>query len=430
MKKLLIKKGRVIDPANNIDDVLDVLVEDGKIASIGKNIKANGHKIIDAQGKIVSPGLIDMHVHLREPGREDEETIESGCKAAAVGGFSSIACMPNTEPVNDNPAVTEMILETARKVGLINVYPVAAITKKLEGKELAEMAILKSSGAITFSDDGNCVQNSEVMRRALEYSKMFNISLISHPECQELSKRGQVNEGYYSTILGLKGIPSAAEEVSIARDIILAELTNAQIHFTHVSTKGSIRMIKEAKERGLKITCDAAPHHLILTDETLLEYDTNYKVNPPLRGKDDLEALNRALSEGVIDAIASDHAPHAIYEKNVEFALAPFGMIGLETTLPLMLTKIVGKNILNLSDLISKLTVMPAKILNIDKGTLSIGSDADITIINSEAKVKIDTNTFLSKSKNSPFNNWELNGAADYLIVKGNVVVENRRLIV
>ena len=429
LKKLLIKNGRVIDPANNLDETLDILVEKGKIVVLNKNLNSDGAKIIDAREKIVTPGLIDMHVHLREPGREDEETIESGCKAAAMGGFTSIACMPNTSPVNDNSAVTEMIIEKAKEANLVNVYPVAAITKGLQGKELTEMAELIDSGAVAFTDDGKCVQNNEVMRRALEYSKIFDVSLISHAECSELSQKGHINEGYYSTILGLKGIPSAAEEVSIARDIILAELTNTRVHFTHVSTEGSLRMIKEAKERGLKITCDVTPHHLVLTDEALLEYDTNFKVNPPLRGETDVNALHKGLSEGVIDAIVSDHAPHAVHEKDVEFALAAFGIIGLETTLPLMLTKIVGEGILKLPELIKKLTIAPAKILNTNKGNLSVGNNADVTIFNTKTKVRIDSNKFLSKSRNTPFNGWELNGVIDYLIVGGKMIVEDEKLV-
>ncbi len=429
LKKLLIKNGRVIDPANNLDETLDILVEKGKIVVLNKNLNSDGAKIIDAREKIVTPGLIDMHVHLREPGREDEETIESGCKAAAMGGFTSIACMPNTSPVNDNSAVTEMIIEKAKEANLVNVYPVAAITKGLQGKELTEMAELIDSGAAAFTDDGKCVQNSEVMRRALEYSKIFDVSLISHAECSELSQKGHINEGYYSTILGLKGIPSAAEEVSIARDIILAELTNTRVHFTHVSTEGSLRMIKEAKERGLKITCDVTPHHLVLTDEALLEYDTNFKVNPPLRGETDVNALHKGLSEGVIDAIVSDHAPHAVHEKDVEFALAAFGIIGLETTLPLMLTKIVGEGILKLPELIKKLTIAPAKILNTNKGNLSVGNNADVTIFNTKTKVRVDSNKFLSKSRNTPFNGWELNGVIDYLIVGGKMIVEDEKLV-
>jgi len=429
LEKLLFKGGRIIDPANGIDKILDISVESGKIAAVGEDLGSAGFKVIDVKDKVLTPGLVDMHVHLREPGREDEETIESGCRAAAVGGFTAIACMPNTNPVNDDSSVTEMIIDKSKAANLITVYPVAAITKGLEGKELSEMGELLQAGAVAFSDDGKCVENDRVMRRALEYSRMFNVSLISHSESGELSAGGQINEGYYSTILGLKGVPSAAEEIAIARDIVLAELTGARIHFTHVSTRGSVRMIEDAKKRGLQVTCDVTPHHLTLTDEALIEYDTNCKVNPPLRTKDDVEALHKALAEGVIDAIASDHAPHALHEKEVEFSAASFGMIGLETTLPLMLTKIVGNGILSLTQLIEKFTIAPARVLNINKGTLSIGSDADIIVIDTKAKVKVDTDNFLSKSKNSPFNGWELNGAADCVVAGGKIIVEDRKLV-
>jgi len=429
LRRLLIRGGRVIDPANKIDGVLDILVEGEKIAAVGENLEVSDCEIVDAKNKIVTPGLIDMHVHLREPGREDEETIKSGSRAAAAGGFTSVACMPNTYPVNDNSAITEMIIEKANEADLINVYPIAAITKGLTGKELTEMSELVDSGAVAFSDDGEYVKNDEVMRRALEYSKMFDVSLISHAESKKLSAGGQINEGYYSTALGLRGIPSAAEEIAIARDIILSELVDARIHFTHISTKGSLRLVKEAKERGLKVTCDVTPHHLVLTEEALANYDTNCKVNPPLRTKNDVDALSKALSEGVIDAIASDHAPHAIHEKEVEFSAAAFGMIGLETTLPLMITKIVNAGILSLPKMIEKFTISPARILKINKGTLSVGADADISIIDNMAKVKIESNKFKSRSKNSPFIGWEFNGKVHHLIVRGKTLVDSSKLI-
>lgn len=423
MQKLCIKGGRVIDPANNIDVVRDVLIEDGKIISVEKDANSKGNKVIDASKMIVTPGLIDMHVHLREPGREDEETVASGTRAAAKGGFTSVACMPNTYPVIDTASVVEMILEKAEEEGLVNVFPVAAITKKLEGKELVEMGDLVKAGAVGFSDDGKPVMNARVMRRAFEYSKMFDKLLILHEEDMDLSGAGQMNEGYHSTILGLKGVPAASEEVMIARDLSLAELTGSRVHITHISTKGSVDLIREAKKKGIRVTCDVTPHHLVLTDQALLEYDTNCKVNPPLRTEEDIEALRKGLIDGTIDAIASDHAPHARHEKEREFIYAPFGLIGLETTLPLLLAKLVESKEISLPQLIAKLTTGPAQVLGITKGALSPGMDADMVVFDYEEQVKIDTEKFVSKSRNCPFNGWKLRGRVKYVLVGGEVRV-------
>jgi len=428
MQKLCIKGGRVIDPVNNIDAVKDVLIEDGKITSVEKGADSEGSKVIDASKMIVTPGLIDMHVHLREPGREDEETVASGTRAAAKGGFTSVACMPNTNPVIDTASVVEMILEKAEEEGLINVFPVAAITKGLEGKELVEMDDLVKAGAIGFSDDGKPVTNARVMRRAFEYSKMFDKPLILHEEDTDLSGAGQMNEGYYSTILGLKGVPAASEEVMIARDLSLAKLTRSRVHITHISTKGSVDLIREAKKKGIRVTCDVTPHHLVLTDQALLEYDTNCKVNPPLRTEKDIKALRKGLIDGTVDAIASDHAPHARHEKEQEFIYAPFGLIGLETTLPLLLTKIVESNEISLSQLVAKMTIGPAQILGIAKGALSPGMDADILIFNYEEQAKIDAQKFASKSRNCPFDGWRLRGRVKYVLVGGEVKVKKGRL--
>jgi dihydroorotase len=422
----MIKGGRVIDPANGIDQVLDILIENGVISKLGEDLGANkGLEVIDAGGRIVTPGLIDIHVHLREPGREDEETIATGTRAAAKGGFTSIGCMPNTTPPIDNATVLETILDRAEKEGLVNVFPVAAITKELKGKEISEMGDLIQAGAIAFSDDGESVMNAEVMRRALEYARMFDVPLIIHAEDKNLSDKGQMNEGYYSTLLGLKGIPAATEEVIIARDLILAGMTGSRIHITHLSTKGSVQLIRDAKKRGIRVTCDVTPHHLILSDESLVSYDTNLKVNPPLRSRKDLEALREGLVDGTIDAIASDHAPHAPQEKEREFEYASFGIVGLETSLPLMITELVRQEVLSYSQLVEKMSLQPARIIGIDRlgrGSLAQGSPADLTIINHEVQAEVDHSRFESKSTNTPFKGWKLFGQAEQVFVSGELV--------
>ncbi len=424
MSKVLIKGGRVIDPLNRIDDIRDVLIENGRIKKVDKGISVSADKVINADNLIVFPGLIDMHVHLREPGREDEETVETGTRAAVKGGFTTVACMPNTEPVADSAAVIEYIKEKARSKALARVLPIGALTKELKSEELSPMNELIEAGVIAFSNDGESVMDAEVMRRALEYSKMFDVPVIVHAEDKRLSVDGQINEGLYSTVLGLKGIPAAAEEVIIARDLILAKMTGAKIHFAHVSTRGSVELIRRAKEEGINVTCEVTPHHLTLTDAMIESYDSNYKVNPPLRSEIDVLALREGLKDGTIDAIASDHAPHALHEKEREFQFAPFGIIGLETTLPLVLTELVEARELSLLSLVEKLTINPAKILGLDLGTLSEGSAADITIIDNKAKVKVDVNSFESKSKNSPFRDWELTGLVKYVLVNGKLVLE------
>lgn len=426
MASWLVKGGRVLDPANGIDEVLDVLVERGHVSRVGKNLKAAARAaVIDAKFKLVCPGLIDMHVHLREPGREDEETVESGSRAAAKGGFASVACMPNTDPPIDTSAVVEMIRDKADKEGLVNVFVVASFTKGLAGKELSEMGDLMAAGAVTFSNDGQGIQDAEVMRRALEYAKMFGVALIVHAEDKALSADGQMNEGYYATLLGLKGIPAAAEEVIVSRDLALARLAGARVHFTHVSTGGSVELIRLAKKEGINVTCDATPHHLILTDEELMQYDTNLKVSPPLRSADDRAALRKALAEGVIDAIASDHAPHAPQEKEREFEYAAPGMIGLETSLPLVWTELVKKKDITAKRMVEAMSVNPARILGITEaghGTLSEGAVADITIIDPEATVEVDTGKLESRSRNTPFAGRKLEGRATHVLVGGELV--------
>ena len=431
---LLIKNGRVIDPANGIDDQRDIIIEQGTIVEVrpggtGKEKEHGAEQIIDARGKIVVPGLIDMHVHLREPGHEYKETIRTGCRAAAAGGFTALACMPNTQPVNDNQSVTEYILDRARREGCVTVFPVGAITQGLKGEALAEMGELHAAGAVAVSDDGKTVHNSELMRRAMEYARTFNLPVICHCEDLAMTREGVMNESFTSTRLGLKGIPNAAEEIVVARDIALAELTGCPIHIAHVSTEGAVRIIRDARSRGVKVTAETAPHYFMLTEEQVSSFDTTMKVNPPLRSAQDVAAIKEGLKEGVLDVIATDHAPHSSLEKDVEFDYASPGMVGLETALPLSL-QLVAQGIVSLPALVATMTVHPAKILGIPKGTLSPGSDADITVIDVSMKTRIDVRKFNSKSKNSPFHGWELDGGAVYTIVKGKVIKDSNGLVV
>lgn len=419
---LLIKNGRVIDPAQNIDDTLDLLIEKGKVKEIGKGLKApSGAETIDAKGCYVTPGLVDMHVHLRDPGLEYKEDIVTGTRAAAAGGFTSVACMPNTSPVNDNKTVTSYILTKAKAEGLVNVFPVGAITKGSKGESLAEMGELKEAGCVAVSDDGHPVANAELMRRALEYAKGMEIMVISHAEEKALVGEGVMNEGFVATELGLKGIPWAAEDVATARDVYLAEFTNSPLHIAHVSTKGAIRIIRDAKARGVKVTCETAPHYFSLTDDAVRGYETNAKMNPPLRSADDVAAIKAGLKDGTIDAIATDHAPHHLDEKDIEFNLALNGIIGLETALPLSLALVEGK-VLTLPALIEKMAVNPSNILGINRGTLAVGSVADITVIDPKAEWTVEADTLASKSKNSPWLGRKMKGAAKYTIVAGKVV--------
>ncbi|HET6421549.1 MAG TPA: dihydroorotase [Geobacteraceae bacterium] len=419
---LLIKGGRVIDPSQKIDEILDVLVADGKIMEIGKELKpANGGEVVDATGLLVMPGLIDMHVHLRDPGQEYKEDIASGTKAAASGGFTSVACMPNTKPVNDNKAVTAYILNKAKSEGIVNVFPVGAITQGSKGEFLAEMGDLKEAGCVAVSDDGRPVVNSELMRRALEYAKGINIMVISHSEDPSLVGEGVMNEGFTSTELGLKGISRVAEDAAVARDVFLAEFTDSPLHIAHVSTKGAVNIIRDAKARGVKVTCETAPHYFTLTDDAVRGYDTNAKMNPPLREDVDVEAIKEGLRDGTIDAVATDHAPHHSDEKDLEFNLALNGIIGLETALPLGLN-LVREKVLDIKALVEKMSMNPAKILGIDRGTLMAGAVADITVIDPDAEWVYSDDMICSKSKNSPFMGRKLKGQAIYTIVGGKIV--------
>jgi len=420
---LVIKNGRVIDPANSLDEPKDLLIHKGRIKALespGSISFDAGEKpsVIDAKGCVVCPGLIDMHVHFREPGFEYKETITSGCRSAAAGGFTSVAVMPNTNPVNDTRAVTEHILSLARTEDIINVYPIAAITQKLEGERLSEMADLKDAGAIAFSDDGRPVMNNELMRRAFEYSKMFKLPLIQHSEMLDLTEGGCMNEGMVSTELGLKGMPTEAEDIMVYRDIALLEKTGGRLHVAHISSKNSVDLVRQAKSRGLSVTCEVAPHHFTLTDEAVRGYDTNTKMSPPLRAIDDVEAIKEGLQDGTIDIIATDHAPHDIADKQVEYQNACFGIVGLETALPLSL-KLVDEKILSMGDIIKKLTSSPADIFNLKAGSLSLGNEADILIFNPNLEYSIDISKFHSKSKNSPFDGWKVKGKVIHTLVKG-----------
>ena len=421
---LVVKFGRVVDPAQKIDDLLDVLIDGGRIVKLGKDLRAE--EVIDARGKVVCPGFIDMHTHLREPGREDEETIESGTHAAAAGGFTGVCCMANTSPINDNQAVTDFILHQAKAHAAVPVYPIGAITKDLKGEEMAEFADLKASGCVALSDDGRPVMNSNLMRRALEYAGMLHLPIIDHCEDLNLSGSGVMNEGFTSTRLGFRGIPAASEEVMVARDIILAELTGSAVHIAHVSTAGATRLIREAKSRGLKVSGEVTPHHFALSEEALDSFDPNLKMNPPLRSVEDIAALKQGLADGTLEAIASDHAPHAASEKDVEFDYAVTGIIGLETAVSLSLHELYHKGVLPLSNLVAKFTAGPAGILGLKKGCLAPGMDADLTLLDLEKEVVVDLAKSRSKSKNTPFHGWTLKGAPWMTICGGRIVYDGR----
>jgi len=433
--KIKIINGYILDPSQKIEGIGEILIEDGIIKELNINRPKAGSrsrgikdttnkkdlsdtKIINAEGKYVVPGLIDMHVHLREPGFEHKETIKTGTMAAIKGGFTTICCMPNTLPVNDHASVTEFIIRKATQEGFCKVLPIGAITKGQKGEELAEIGTMKNEGCVAFSDDGNPVMNSLIMRRALEYSKAFNVPIISHCEDITLSEGGLVNEGLLSLTLGLKGIPNEAEEIMVYRDLLLAQLTGGRLHIAHVSTEGSTKLIRDAKAKGINVTAETCPHYFSLTEDAIIGYNTNAKVNPPLRTKKDVEAIKEALKDGTIDVIATDHAPHHNDEKMMEFEKAPFGISGLETAFSLSLN-LVREGVLSLTQLIEKMTINPAKILNINRGTLKIGSQADILIFDMEKEYHVNAKEFISKGKNTPFDGWVLKGAPVMTIYKG-----------
>ncbi|MEN6494853.1 MAG: dihydroorotase [Thermoguttaceae bacterium] len=420
MSKILIQNGRVIDPSQSVDRVTSLLIENGRIAAYDA-VPQGDEQILDASGKIVAPGLIDMHVHLREPGREEDETIETGTAAALAGGYTSIACCPNTDPPIDSQAMVEFVHHQAARADNCNVFVIACVSKNRDGKELAEIGQLVEAGAVAFSDDGAPVYDPELMRRAFEYCLMFDKPVLNHPEVRELTHNAVMHEGLVSMVLGLNGFPAAAEDVMTSRDIALAEATGGRLHIMHVSTVGSVDAIRRAKRRNVRVTAEVTPHHFTLTDECLRSFDSNCKMNPPLRGQDHVDACIAGLIDGTIDVIATDHAPHAAEKKLQELDRAPFGIVGLETALGLVITKLIDPGHLDWSTALAKMTINPAQALGINKGTLAIGADADVTIIDPDVCWTVRPTEFHSKSTNSPFAGWTLKGRATTVIVGGRV---------
>jgi dihydroorotase len=421
---LLIRGGRVVDPANDVDGVQDVLLVGDRVERLGHGLSAAGATVIDATGKVVCPGFIDIHVHLREPGHEYKETIASGTRAAAAGGFTAVCCMANTDPVNDNRSVTDYIRARAASEGVVRVYPIGAVSRGLRGEELAELAELAEAGCVAFSDDGRCVMNAALYRRAMEYTLPFGRPLISHAEDHTLSRGAAMHEGVVSTEIGLPGAPAAAEDVMVARDILLAELTGAHVHIAHLSTAGAVRLVREARARGVKVTAEVTPHHLLLTDEAVRSYDPNTKMNPPLRAKRDVEAVLEGLAEGTIDCVATDHAPHAASEKEGEFDRAAAGVVGLETAVSLLLDRLVRPGLLPLSTLVARLSRDPARLLDLPGGSLGPGAPADVTILDLDRELTIEPARFHSRGRNTPFGGWALVGAPWKTIVGGRVAWE------
>ena len=431
MSAIIIRGGRLIDPANKRDEIADLYIVDGKIvgskSEIREEFTRRGGKSeieeIDARGLIVAPGLIDIHVHLREPGFGHKETIESGGRAAAAGGFTTIVCMPNTSPTADNPSTIAWIKDRAMAIARVNVLPTGAISRNLAGEELAPIGSLAQAGVVAITDDGHCIQNHEVMRRAVEYARMVSVPVLDHCQDYNLVGNGVVHEGYWSTLLGLPGWPAAGEEAIVMRNILLAELCDHQIHCQHVSAAGSVRLIREARKRGIKISGEVCPHHIALTDEAIQNFDTNCKMNPPLRSQADVDALMEGISDGTLSILCSDHAPHANFEKEVEFDAAPFGIVGLETELGLFIDLLVHKHHqIDIARLIAMYTIAPARLLKIDAGTLSIGARADVTLIDPELEWTVRIDQFESASRNSPFNGWKLKGRAVRTIAGGKTI--------
>jgi dihydroorotase len=420
MSTLLLCSGRVIDPSRNFDAIADLWLADGKILGTGPQPSA-ADAVIDCTGLIVSPGLIDMHVHLREPGREEDETIATGTASAVAGGVTSVACMPNTEPALDTRMAAEFVVHQAQRAGNCNVFPIGAVTKNREGKELAELGGLVEGGAVAFTDDGAPVYSAEIMRRALEYCKMLDKAVLVHAEILELTQGGVMNEGFVSTQLGLRGMPAVAEDIMIYRDIVLAELTGGKVHILHVSTAGGVDLIRQGIAKGIRVSGEACPHHFLLTDEALRSFDSNFKMSPPLRTEKDRDAVLAGLKDGTLAVLATDHAPHAPEKKEREFDQAPNGILGLETFLPLCVTHLIEPRHLSWLQMLAKMTVNPARVLGIDRGTLQPGRPADVTVIDPQAKWTIDKSEFKSKSRNTPFDGWKVTGRAVATIVGGEV---------
>jgi dihydroorotase len=425
MNSILIEGGRVVDPSQSLDETADVLLVDGKVVQVGGSIEASEEaRVIDADGLIVTPGLIDVHVHLREPGGEHKETIATGARAAAAGGFTAICAMPNTDPVIDDPAGVGYVMAQGQKAGASRVYPVGAISVGQKGESLAAIGEMVAAGAVAITDDGHPVMNSGLMRRALEYAQSFGIPVADHPEDLTLSAGGQMNEGVSSSRMGLSGKPNASEDIHIIRDILLAEMTGGHIHLQHVSTEWGVAAIRRAKTRGVQVTAEATPHHLTLTDEAVEGYDTNAKMNPPLRTARDRAAVQAGLADGTLDTLATDHAPHHYDEKEQEFDRAPNGIVGLETSLGIVYDRMVGGGVIDLSTMVERMSCQPARVFKLVGGTLAEGSAADVTVFDPEAEWTVDSKAFLSKSENTPFNGWTLKGANRYTIVGGEVVWE------
>ena len=422
MSPLLIKNGHVVDPASGRDGPADVRIDEGRIQAVGKNLDSNGSEVFDATGLIIAPGLIDMHVHLREPGIEHSETIETGARAAAAGGFTSICCMPNTLPVNDNATVTSYIIERARHQAVVNVFPIGAITRNSAGEELAAIGSMKNAGIVAVSDDGRPVMNARVMRRAMQLARSLDLPLIDHCEDLNLSAGGDMHEGTQSTRLGLRGIPASSEDVMVARDILLSETTGARFHVAHISSRHSVQMVRFAKKQGLAVTCEATPHHFALSDSDITAYDSSYKMKPPLRSECDIAAVVEGIANGTVDAIATDHAPHPGSEKMREFEKCPFGIIGLETALALSIEKLYHTRKISLMRLVELFTTGPARILGLSRGTLATGGPGDVTIFDLGLEWTYDVNRSYSKSKNSPFDGWHFKGGPVATVVGGAVV--------
>ena len=429
MSILRIANGRIIDPAQDIDKIADLWIQNDRVLGIGPSFERKPDRELDARGKIVCPGLIDMHVHLREPGREEDETIATGTASALIGGVTSVACMPNTEPAIDSQASAAFVTLQGGRAGNANVFPIGAITKGRQGAELAEIGGLVQGGAVAFSDDGSPVASAEIMRRALEYCQMFDKAVLSHSEDLDLSRDGVMHEGFESMRLGLRGIPAAAEEVCVHRDIALAELTGGRLHILHVSTAGSVDLIRRGRQRGVRVSGEACPHHFTLTDRCMCTFDSNYKMSPPLRTDDDVKAIIAGLVDGTLEVIATDHAPHAPEKKMRELDQAPNGIIGLETLVPICIKALIEPGILTWPQLIAKLTINPARVLGIARGTVKAGEIADVTVIDPNIAWTIDSSKFKSKSRNSPYSGWEVHGRASAVVLAGKLKMVNGELI-